>query len=270
MDDFEQNNNKSYKNSQLISCTKMNKYYLFPFITPLFITIRDIMINSILEENSETENISFYFIYASCISTFLELGGIIYFLIDIRVFIEKIKTESFLRQNTLFRKTTIKKKKNKLKIFLILFLMSISFAVYVTTVCLSIYHINIEKRQYTIFLITFLSVLIFKKVIYRHQKFSLLLAFCGFLLLTIVKILQIGKEDLLSNLFSFIGTIFYSLHYLYLKYLQTECDMPIYFSYMIVGFSSLLISIIGYNISSESDSSIISFLEKIYEKSLIP
>ena len=258
---------EEYNKPKLISCTKMNKYYLFPFITPIFITIRDIMINSILEENSQKEDITFYFFYAANISIFLTLGGIIYFLIDIRVYLEKKKTELFLKKDTFRIKP--KKKKSKLKIFFILFLMSISFAVYITTVCLSIYHINIEKRQYTIFLIAFLSTCILKKQIYRHQKFSLLLAFCGFLLLTIVKIIKIGKEDLLSNLYSFIGTVFYSFHYLYLKYLQTKCDIPIYFSYMIVGFSSLIISIIGYLFSSSSDSNIYTLFKNIKEKNLI-
>ena len=145
--------------------------------------------------------------------------------------------------------------------------MSISFAIYVTTVCLSSFHINIEKRQYTIFLIAFLSLLILKKEIYRHQKFALLLAFFGFLLLTIVVALKIGKEDLLSNLYSLIGTIFYSLHYLYLKYLQTECDLSIYFSYMIVGTSSLVISIIGYKISANYKVS--DFFIQLKEKYLI-
>ena len=69
---------EEYNKPKLISCTKMNKCYLFPFITPIFITIRDIMINSILEENSQKEDITFYFFYAANISIFLTLGGIIY------------------------------------------------------------------------------------------------------------------------------------------------------------------------------------------------
>ena len=224
------------------------------------------MINIIIKELYKNEEISFYFFYAACISIFLALGGIIYFILDIREFIEKRKTDLFLMRDTFGSK--VMRKKSKFVIFLILFLMSISFAVYVTTVCLSNFYINIEKRQYTIFLVAFLSLLILKKEIYRHQKFSLLLAFCGFLILTIVVALKIRKEDLLSNLFSLIGTIFYSLHYLYLKYLQTECDISIYFSYMIVGTSSLVISIIGHKISANYKVSI--FFIQIKEKYLIP
>ena len=266
-DNLNEETNLLNKKPKLITCTKMNKYYLFPFITPIFISIRDIMINLISKDNKK-EEISFYFIYAANISIFLTIGGIIYFLIDIRVFIEKIRTDSYLKKDKTRNK--INEKSNKLKIFLILLLMSISFAIYITSVCLSLYHITIEKRQYTIFLIAFLSLLILKKNIYRHQKFSLLIAFCGFLILTIVTILKIRKEDLLSNLYAFIGTVFYSLHYLYLKYLQIECKIPIYFSYMIVGSSSLLISIIGYIISQNSDFSISIFFKQIKEKNLIP
>ena len=266
-DNLNEETNLLNKKPKLITCTKMNKYYLFPFITPIFISIRDIMINLISKDNKK-EEISFYFIYAANISIFLTIGGIIYFLIDIRVFIEKIRTDSYLKKDKTRNK--INEKSNKLKIFLILLLMSISFAIYITSVCLSLYHITIEKRQYTIFLIAFLSLLILKKNIYRHQKFSLLIAFCGFLILTIVTILKIRKEDLLSNLFAFIGTVFYSLHYLYLKYLQIKCKIPIYFSYMIVGSSSLLISIIGYIVSSNPDFNISVFLKQIKEKNLIP
>ena len=122
----------------------MNKYYFFPFITAIFITIRDIMINIIIKELYKNEEISFYFFYAACISIFLALGGIIYFILDIREFIEKRKTDLCLKRDTFGSK--VMRKKSKFVIFLILFLMSISFAVYVTTVCLSNFYINIEKK----------------------------------------------------------------------------------------------------------------------------
>ena len=44
---------KKRKGKKYISCTKMNKYFLFPFITPIFITFRDIMINTIINHHKE-------------------------------------------------------------------------------------------------------------------------------------------------------------------------------------------------------------------------
>lgn len=240
---------KEKKKKNLISCTKMSKFYLFPFITPIFITIRDIMINRIIENNNKNEDLSLYFFYAICISTFLTLGGIIFFILDFKSFREKQKTKLMLKAD-IKRKSELKEE-NKLHIVLILILMSISFAIYISTVLLSLYHTTIEKRQYTIFLIVFLSKFILKKEIYRHQKFSLVLALLGFLLLTIVKLLKIKVDDFPSNILSFIGTIFYAIHYVYLQYLQNEHDIPIYFCYMIVGISSLLFSFIGFPIISK-------------------
>ena len=223
----------------LISCTKMSKYFWFPFITPVFITIRDIMFNKTINENDE---INFNLVYMISISTFLFLAGIIYFIIDFRVFIDRQRTKSILKKDP---KRHIKQT-NKLEITFILLLMSVSFAVYIFSVPLSVKHIVLEKRQYTLFLIVFLSKFLLKKKIARHQKLSLCVAFCGFILLSISTINKMPGNDIWVNGVSFIGTVFYAIHYVYLEFLNKRDDFEIYFCYMTVGIFSIISSFIGF------------------------
>ena len=84
------------KNKSLISCTKMNKYFLFPFITPIFITFRDSMIYTIINKN---DKINFNLVYMLSISSCLVMAGTLYFTIDLKEFVERIKTIKILKND---------------------------------------------------------------------------------------------------------------------------------------------------------------------------
>ena len=129
--------------------------------------------------------------------------------------------------------------------------MGFSFAIYIYTVSNSVDHVILEKRQYTLFLIVFLSRLILKIKIYKHQRLSLLIAFVGFFLLSIFKIKEIPKEDIIKNIICFVGAIFYAIHYTYLKYLESKYELPIYISYIFTGMFSLITSFIAITIVSK-------------------
>ena len=166
----------------------MNKYFLFPFISPIFITFRDNMIYTIINKN---DTINFNLVYMISISSCLVMAGIFYFIIDLKEFVERIKTIKILK-NDVRRKNNVKKI-SKLKVSFILFIMGVSNSFYIFSVVYSTKHVILEKRQYTLFLIVFLSILILKIKIYKHQYLSLIFAFLGFLLLSIFKIREIPK-----------------------------------------------------------------------------
>ena len=183
------------------------------------------------------------------INNFLILAGIIYFIIDFKQFMERRKTLKILEKD-IRRKKDIKKI-NKSYVLFILFIMGFSFAIYIYTVSNSVDHVILEKRQYTLFLIVFLSRLILKIKIYKHQRLSLLIAFVGFFLLSIFKIKEIPKEDIIKNIICFVGAIFYAIHYTYLKYLEIKYELPIYISYIFTGMFSLITSFIAITIVSK-------------------
>lgn len=246
------------KNKSLISCTKMNKYFLFPFITPIFITFRDSMIYTIINKN---DKINFNLVYMLSISSCLVMAGIFYFIIDLKEFVERIKTIKILK-NDVRRKNNVKKI-SKLKVSFILFIMGVSNSFYIFSVVYSTKHVILEKRQYTLFLIVFLSIIILKIKIYKHQYLSLIFAFLGFLLMSIFKIREIPKEDIQINILSFVGTIFYAIHYIYLKYLYDKYELPIYICYIIVGILSIFFYFFAISIISKINNGDFSLFDEL-------
>ena len=246
------------KNKSLISCTKMNKYFLFPFITPIFITFRDSMIYTIINKN---DKINFNLVYMLSISSCLVMAGTLYFTIDLKEFVERIKTIKILKNYVRIKNNV--KKISKLKVSFILFIMGVSNSFYIFSVVYFTKHVILEKRQYTLFLIVFLSILILKIKIYKHQYLSLIFAFLGFLLLSIFKIREIPKEDIQINILSFVGTIFYAIHYIYLKYLYDKYELPIYICYIIVGILSIFFYFFAISIISKINNGDFSLFDEL-------
>ena len=64
MDDIEQENSEEEEEQQekipLFSCEKMSKYYLIPFITPIFCGSGNVLIKKYIEYNGKLDIIKFY------------------------------------------------------------------------------------------------------------------------------------------------------------------------------------------------------------------
>ena len=82
------------KNQKLITCTKMNKYFLFPFISAFVITVRYIMMNNIIYYN---DDINFHLVHMINMDCFMFLGGLIYFIIDLPQYKENQITKIIMK-----------------------------------------------------------------------------------------------------------------------------------------------------------------------------
>ena len=242
------------KKQKIITCTKMNKYFFFPFVAAFFITIRDIMMCNIVYNN---DDINFHLVHMINMDSFMFLGGLIYFLIDFPQYKELKETEKAIKNNEK-RKNYIKRISNpddknisKIKLFFIVLLMAISFSYYMFTVPYISNHIVLEKRQNTVFFIFLLNLLLLKKKILSLQVFSLIIISFGFITLNTFLFFQIPSKDAWINGVSIVASVFYSIIYSLLEYLHKKYDIQIYFIYFMTSFFSLIIAILSYISYSE-------------------
>ena len=258
---------KPEKKEKCISCKNMSKLFAFPLISPIFMALRDIMNDTLLRENVKRDALSFYFSYGMSSSVFLTFGGIIFFLIEIKTCVERTKIGTKLNYK---KKETNVKKISKLKLGLILFAISIAFSLHVVSINISMYYTLLDKRVYTMYITGFFVRWVLSRQINRYHKLAYIVYTFGFIIFLVFTCLKLKVRDLLPNLFSILGTIFYAMQYSLMKYLQIHYDWPIYFSHMIAGTFSVLFSIIGYFSSKKPDSTIPIFYKNVKDKKLLP
>ena len=255
------------RKEKCMSCKNISKLFAFPLISPIFMAIRDISTGPILKENNKRDAISFYFAYGMGSCAFLTIGGIIYFLIEIKTCIERTKVDTSISYK---KRDSILIRLGKLKLGLILFAMSIAFSLHVVSINLSMYSTLLDKRVYTMYVTGFYARWILNRQINRYHQLAFIVYTFGFIIFIVFTSLKISTNDLLPNLFSILGTIFYSMQYSLMKYLQIEYNWPIYFSHIVVGSFSVLFSIIGYFSSRKPGQTIPIYFENIIDKKLLP
>ena len=136
-------------------------------------------------------------------------------------------------------------KKNKLKIYGILIIMSISIALF--EVC-SLYTKNnhvFEQRLYIVFSIAFFSKIILRNNIYKHQILSLFISFIGLLLLFIPVMFVIEIEDTVANILVFLTSILFGLFFVLIKHLTDYYYISPYLLLLYLGFFLRLFNFIN-------------------------
>ena len=254
------------KKEKCVSCRNMSKLFAFPFISPIFMAIRDIMNGPLLNANIKRDAKSFYFGYGMGSCVFLTLGGIIYFFIDIKACAERVKSDTTMLYK---KRDTEVKKISKTKLAFILFAMCCAFSLHIVSICLSMYYTLLDKRIYTMFITGFYARWILGRQVNSYHKFAFVVYTFGFVIFLVFTCIHLKVRDLLPNLFSILGAIVYSMQYSLMKFLQVNYNWPIYFSHMIVGTFATVFSIIGYFKTKTQDATIAIFYENIKEKKLL-
>ena len=241
----------------LITCAKLNKYFLIPFLAPVFCMLANYFFDRIRKikfvRNEE-------FIFTSYILLSYFVAGCFYFISKFRQKVEGAKENILYRENTTNSITFIYNEgiqKNVLKeailIIVIAFLIALGelFTIYVHK---PRYHIY-EERLYYLLSIPLFSKLILKENFFRHHLFALLIATSGFILLLIPVCLEINVGDIVPNVLNFIGSVGYSLflvlikhviHVYYISPLKLYLIFgPLAFGFIFVGF--LIYTLIKYH-----------------------
>ena len=254
----------------LFSFHKLNKYFLLPFFIPIicfttkFFSERmktdDNKIN--VKDISHDNTITFVFLYQIIQSISLILGGLIFF-----VTLCKIKSKKYLyisnesgndsiysnstkseKIRDKLRRIYLKDNKVEVKQVLITIFMPILFIIYNFGIAFGVGHPQLEKRVYFLFFITLINIFIFKKQIFRHQKFALVITIIGIFPIYLSFGLYLDTESyfIFYDIFLFIGAFCYSVFLVFIKYLTLNKEMSVFLLLFFQGILSFIYTILIY------------------------
>ena len=181
MESSEEENENDIKTKKecIFGFAKLNKYFIIPFVCPIISMACNYLINEIIDvigfENRE-------FLLISYVEITYIGGGVVYFISWIRRKTEETRDKANIYKDKERSASTITyiynegPKVNKIKIFGIIFFISVIIALF--TVC-DIYAINyniFEERLYFLFFTAIFSKIILKDNIFKHQILSLIIA----------------------------------------------------------------------------------------------
>ena len=267
--------NTNNQKESLFSFTKMNKYYLFPFLVPIVCWSTKFCTDKMklgpepekVIENGINQDIehTFVFVYLFINSTSHIFGGLLYFISILKTktkksklkedLIKKIEKNNSIKNekkiNNIYDTIKLKEKKDKykeLEISLIIFGMALILTIYNTIKGYAISYPQLEKRLYFLFFITIFNIYVLKKQIFMHQKLSLGIAALGMGILFGIyfKYLNFGRYNVIYDILLFFGSLFYSLYLVLVKYLTLNHGMSPFLVILLIGLFSTLFTIAGF------------------------
>ena len=263
--------NKSKK--RLISFSKLNKYFIIPFISPIVNAIHYLLYKYTFSREKFKNNIFFKlnYDYFSVI-----LGNGIPFFISL--FLQrKHKDKNDLPKKYYRSKTAIKliyndelgKKKSKQFIFVIIMtLIYVSTEIFINSDLNNGLH-YFNTRFYYILFIFIWSKVFLKTRIFRHHFFSLFFCFIGFLIYSKSIFIKIENNGILYNFYLIIYSIFYSLFLVLIKYTTFYHYISPYLCLLYIGLFSFIISWIGFSIYSLIKYGDFSYISDAFDLSII-
>jgi len=231
---------KLEKKQNLFSFTKMNKYFIFPFLSPIFIFIRDYLIGL---AKLKDDNIKATFQYEIIDGFMHSICGLFFFCEYHGGITEK----------------------KYLKIFSLILIIGLSYTIYIS-------NSKIFSKKYTVFEIriyhlifnTIFCKLILKDDIFRHQILSIILSVIGWIFISIPIFQKLNFEDIIPNIIFFGGAIFYPLYLVFFKYIILKYYLSVFINMFFIGIFLLILSIIGLIIYSLIDNNDLSYLKDIF------
>ena len=218
---------------------------------------------------------SYVFFYTLIGNSSHIISGLLYFVSSIKSQgesenIEKVNNnEQTTQQANTFNSLEIsigptKKEKNKrnLKLFGIVFLMSLILTLYTIIKGYALMATTIEKRIYFLFFISIFNIPILKIPIYNHRGLSLAIASLGLGFLILAYIFANKYYCIDIDILLFVGSIFYSLYLVLVKYLTQNMGISPFLCLLLIGIISSLMDIIGFGILSIIINNDLSYLYK--------
>ena len=240
------------KNECLFSFGKINKYFIIPFLCPIFCFLGNYFFKLYVKmphENSIDENIKkkLYFISSTFSLTYFG-GGLLYFITYIRA-----KTESSKKSRDFPSSSSIIyiyndpfEQNNALKMIFILLIISLLINLAIICNLLAFNKTLFEKRLYYLLILPIFSKIILKTELFSHQILSLCISIIGIIFLFIPTALTIEKSDIIFNILVIFATSAYSLSYVMVKYLTHKYYLSPYFCLLFIGLFSLIIFLLGF------------------------
>ena len=252
MEDEESENSNEIKSNKkrLISFAKINKYFIFPFLCPIFCFSAEFFRTKIL------------YGYINDIITDLSyiIGGIPFIILFIRNK-KSNKNDSYSNRMTLINKYKSSNKDNKnnsSKKWLIIILICLLYDISRCNIFVNIYYYEytIEGYLYYLFFIPLFSKLILKQEIYKHQYLSLTISIIAWILANIESFIGLQVDDIIPIIIDIILYSANSLALVLIKYVYNNYFISQYKLSLILGiffipfdfFIDLIYSLVRYYI----------------------
>ena len=266
--DSDNGNDNKKKKEGLFSFTRLNKYFIIPFICPIICMISNYFL-SLMMDQADFDHKQFF------LTTFVNMsfvgGGLMYFVSWIRNKTDETRDNAIVykeRQNTsqikfIYNDNSIKFP--TFTIFFILLLISICLAIFNLVDIYSLDRNIFEERLYFLFFISFFSKIILKIDIFSHQVLSLFIGSIGLILLFIPIALIIEKEDIIINICMFFASIAFSLFLVLIKYLTHYYFISPFLCILSAGAISVILNTIGFMIYSLIKNGDLSIIKENFE-----
>ena len=144
-------------------------------------------------------------------------------------------------------------KKNPVKKWLLIVLISILILIYTIFTALYMDKHLFEKRLYFVLFIPLFSKIILKEEIYKHQYLSLIISLIGIILFIIPVSLVFEQDDIIPNILNFIGGVSISLFFVLVKYVSLTFYMSPLLICLSSGIIMVIITLLGFFIFSLID-----------------
>ena len=225
------------KNKCSISIAKINKYFIFPFLSPIFVFVREILLEYAKGKTSGVRKILQYefndgLMHSSCI--------LLYLVECIRTGKKKKIKNKFLRKISKLSSHSISK--NKCKIFFVILTIAIGYNNYISSKMLLKGKTIFEIRIYHVVFNTIFCKIILGYEIYKHQLLSLILILIGWAFISVPIFVKLTIGDIYYNVLFFFGAIFYPLYLVLLKYIIENYYISVYLDMFLIGVILLIIS----------------------------
>jgi len=264
---MEQNSNSNNESNQdtlvnsdkqkkpLITFAKINKYFIIPFLTPVFCMLANYFIAFVRNSNviKHEEFALSIFILLSYIAS-----GCFYFIPKFRQKVEGAKDHIIYKE----RATTAIKyiyneasKKSLLKKCILIIVIGFLITLFELLSIFSHGHNLFQERLYFLIFIPLFSKWILKENFFRHHYFSLLIAIGGIILLILPTCFEFKVSDIIPNVMHLIGAVGYSLFLVIIKYLThvhyiSPFKLSLIFGFISIGFiffAFLIYTLIKYH-----------------------
>ena len=231
----------------LVTFSKLNKYFLIPFLTPVFIMFTYYFMRLI---EKEMKNPLFF------ITIYDQLGilaaGLLYFFYkDDKLVKNGKETQKEIRFNSfeyIYNENERDININKFRFLIVI--LSLLMAAY--EICDGFY---LDKNVLDLNLFFFIFTPIFCKVIlkeniYKHHYFSLVIGITGIIIASIPVCFEMSKDDIIPNIVNLIIAATYSLFYVIIKYIIKEYYISVFLINLKVSLLSIIFELFGFTIYS--------------------
>ena len=259
------------------SLNKMNKYYLLPFLVPIVCYCTKFCSDPLKNDRGKISNVNdvsnenlhtYVFLYQMINSTSIIFSGLLYFISIIRRQTDNKANIGTLseRSNSSDYSFMAKKKPNRLLEYSIICFMSIIITLYNVLKGYGTGHKTLEKRLYFLFFFCLINIFLFKKPFYRHQKFSLSIAFVGMVIIFALFFIYLNKSnyDYIYDVLLFFGSFLYSLYLVLVKYMSENKGYSPFLLLFLIGIISTAATVIGFLILSHVRLGNINYVSNIF------